>query len=278
MNTIICPTDFTRPSNNALSYALKLAEKTGGKIILLHAYEIPIVYNDVGVANLYVLPADIKVAAEKRLLGLRKRLIAKNPGTVVEAVLMPGLASDKIVQVASEKKAGLIVMSSSSTGTMERLLVGSNTGRVINNTPCPLIVVPPKAKFKDVKTILFSTDLKEENLAGADQVTVFARQFDASVKFLYVNTHLLEKDEDEIELMTGTLRDQLKYSKITGFVCNDTDVDHGISYFISKNPVDLLCMITHHRSFLEGLWNRSMTKKMAGHITIPLLVLQSKIS
>jgi len=274
MKTIICPTDFTTPSNNAINYALAVAEKLSLKVTLLHAYEIPIIYSDMALATMYIPPPEIKNEQEEELLAFRDRLMAKHPNVTIEAMLLPGMASDKVVQAAQEKNAAFIVMSSTSTNALERALVGSNTARVINDAPCPLIVVPPHAHFKDIKTILFTTNLENENLDAAKQVAAIARHFDATIMFLYVNTHLLEGDQPAIEEMTETIKGHIRYPKVTGYVCTDADIPHGIEYFLSKNPADLFCMITHHRGLFERLWHPSITKKVAGHLTKPMLVLR----
>lgn len=274
MKTIICPTDFSRAGNNAVRYAFELAKKTKAGIILQHTYEIPIVYSDVAVASYTLSDAEMRKLAEKKLNVLCKRLSAAFPKVSIETEISAGLASDRIIKIAKEKKADLIVMSATSSTAVERALIGSNTARVINNAPCELLVVPPSCKFRDIKKIVYTTNLKESNLKEAKVITRFAEFFKASLIFLFVDTKLLSSDDKTLEKMTRQVKQHVQYSKIAGYVCNDADVASGIRFFLKKHPANLLCMITHHRGFLEGLWNRSVTSRIAAHLTIPLLVLR----
>ena len=274
MKTIICPTDFSRHSNNAVRYAIDLAQKVKAAVILQHVYEIPVVYSDMAVATYQITETEVRSMVEKKLAALQKRLKAAYPKVSITTALASGLASDRIIKLAKEQKADLIVMSSTSTSALERALIGSNTARVINSAPCQLLIVPPSSKFKEIKKIVYTTDLKEKNLKDAEKMSGFAKLFKANITFLYIDTKLLASDDKTIENMTRKVRQNINYPNISGYVCNDADVASGIRFFLKKHPASMLCMITHHRGLLEGIWNRSVTKKVAAHLSLPLLVLR----
>ncbi len=274
MTTIICPTDFTRASYHAIRYAIGLAGKMNARIYLLHVYEIPMAYNDTAVTAFALTEPDIKGVVEKKILALRRRLQLKFPNVAIEASLRAGNTSDRIVELAGEKHADLIVMAATSGSAIEHALVGSNASRIINNSPCQLIIVPPKGAFADISNIVFATDLKEQSLKGIEKIASFAKKFRAALTLLYVNTALSDEGTEEAERMTHELKKRIRYPGISGYVCTDTDIAHGINYFVKKNSVSLLCMITHHRGFLENLWNRSVTRRVAQQLTVPLLVMR----
>ena len=46
---ILVSTDFSKPSEHALDYAIGLAQKLSAEVIVLHAYELPMVLAIVGV-------------------------------------------------------------------------------------------------------------------------------------------------------------------------------------------------------------------------------------
>src|SRR5207253_1314058 len=46
MKTIVVPTDFSAPAENAMLYAGQLAKDTGASLLLLHVYLIPIGMDD----------------------------------------------------------------------------------------------------------------------------------------------------------------------------------------------------------------------------------------
>jgi nucleotide-binding universal stress UspA family protein len=55
-----------------------------------------------------------------------------------------GRADDKIVSLAEEVGAGLVVMGSRGQGGIRRALMGSVSSSVIEHTHCPVMVVRPE--------------------------------------------------------------------------------------------------------------------------------------
>ena len=43
MKKILFPTDFSETANNALVYALKMAKNQNATLLILHAYEMPVI-------------------------------------------------------------------------------------------------------------------------------------------------------------------------------------------------------------------------------------------
>ncbi len=62
-------------------------------------------------------------------------------GIAAQGDVREGLAADMIVSAAIENDADLIIMGSQGRTGIERLVLGSNTERVLNRTPCAVLVV-----------------------------------------------------------------------------------------------------------------------------------------
>lgn len=54
------------------------------------------------------------------------------------------LASEAILQVAKDEGAGMIVLGRRGLGTFARLLLGSVSQRIVQQSPVPVVVVPPE--------------------------------------------------------------------------------------------------------------------------------------
>lgn len=277
MKTILVPTDFSKNANVAFNYAIALAKKTKAKIILLHVFETPVLYTEMPFVTVPMDYASLHDIAAKNL----KSYFHKFKNTVgkvyVELMLSQGLPSAMVIQVAQEKKADLIVMGTTGKGIAERIFIGSNAVRLIKNAPCLVLAVPPKGKFDDIKSIIYTTDLTSESINHAKSILPFAKALDAEIIFLHVNG-LFERPElkKDAAILSKKIKKNISYPKISGFVCNDDDIPSGINGFIKKHKADCIAMYTHHRSILSSLFNKSITKNMAFHTTIPLLVIHEK--
>lgn len=152
--TILIPLDGSGLAEAALEPALALKEKFGSRLILLRSIEsvsqrlvhTPGVFEPPAGAAANVELIEKVIDAERDearayLEGVRQRLGAPAD---VEALLMEGEPADAIVTAASERSAGLIVMSSHGRGGLGRLVFGSVADSVLRHSPLPVLLVRSK--------------------------------------------------------------------------------------------------------------------------------------
>ena len=137
-NTYVVPIDFSRGSERALDFAMKLARERRGKVIVLHVVPAEMVYALIGSSlDLYSLMERDARENYRRLLR-RKRLQPKDcalvlaRGTDFAAV---------IVRQASRLRATMIVMGSHGRTGLRRLLLGSVAERTLRYAKCPVLIV-----------------------------------------------------------------------------------------------------------------------------------------
>ena len=114
IHRILCPVDFSDTSMKAVKYAERLASQTGSELLLVHAFERPESYGDVGQTT----PADPQL--EKKLQTIELGL----PAEKVRRLLHAGDATDVIPWMAQEKDCDLIVMGTHGRGGLMHLLLG----------------------------------------------------------------------------------------------------------------------------------------------------------
>ena len=138
---ILCPTDFSEGSLQALSVATDIATKLGAKLSVIHVLPI-----------LSALPTDpnfiFAVHQSQDLLyeDLEKRLYemtreSKEKGMQGRVFVEHGDAAGEIVRVAEEQGIDLIVIATFGKTGWRRLAFGSVTEKVVRLAPCPVLVV-----------------------------------------------------------------------------------------------------------------------------------------
>ena len=136
---ILVPTDGSGQAFRAVGQAIHLAAVTGAELTILMAVD----YNKEVAAFEQVslggyVPAELQVAAYKFLADLMHVIPSEiRAHTRVEV----GDARDIIVDVATEEESDLIVMGSRGFGTFRSLLVGSVSRFVLEQAPCPVLLV-----------------------------------------------------------------------------------------------------------------------------------------
>ena len=191
MKTILVPTDFSKNADNACKYAIAIAKEMKAKIILMNTYETPVYYADVAMLP---VQTDYLLYRNSALVDMKKyhNKISKTAGKIkIELIVQQGLASARIQEIALEKKADLIVMGTTGKGALEKMLIGSNTVRIIRKAPCPLLIIPLNAKYKGLKKIVYATDLENDNLNHLKTLIPFAKAFNSEILLLHINTLIL---------------------------------------------------------------------------------------
>jgi len=137
---ILVPIDFSSCSEQALDYAVSLAEKLGATVHMISAITIPVL----GVPELGVgLTSTMldKLAVDNQT-ALDKLAAARNDKKIIGQVLIrTGDARDVILQTAEELKADLIVMGTHGRRGISRVLLGSVTEMVVRTAPIPVLTV-----------------------------------------------------------------------------------------------------------------------------------------
>ncbi len=140
ISNILVPTDFSACSEQALDYAIEMADKLGAKVHLLSVVGIP----SYGVPELGVgLTAtmmDNMITDTQRALDQLKR----DRKSVDQTLVRAGDARDVILQTAEELPADLIVMGTHGRRGISRALLGSVTEMIVRTSPVPVLTVRGK--------------------------------------------------------------------------------------------------------------------------------------
>lgn len=146
IRTILHPTDFSAPAEQAFQLACSLARDRDARLILLHVLERPlIIQGGVMAAPPLAGPSEEERAALRQKLG---QLQASDPKVRMEHQLEEGDAATAILQVAQETTCDLIVMGTHGRTGLARLLMGSVAEKVLRNAPCPVLTVKTPASAK----------------------------------------------------------------------------------------------------------------------------------
>jgi nucleotide-binding universal stress UspA family protein len=130
LQRILCCTDFSDPSEQALAYAVSLAREYEAELTLLHVLE--------GVAD----SADVENEIAKAMENLEKQL---SPDTrtncKVKTLVRIGNPYQQILELALESRTDLIVMGVRGRNALDLAVFGSTTYRVVQLGPCPVLVI-----------------------------------------------------------------------------------------------------------------------------------------
>ena len=270
MKRILVPTDFSDDARNASHYAAKLAEKLKANITLLHAYMLPTPVSEVPYV---MINAEEMQKENEEIATAEADKLRASYKVQVNYIVRLGFPSDEIEAVVEDSEADLVVMGMKGKRAVEKI-VGSTTTSTLKKIRNPLLIVPEKASYRDIKQITYATDFSYEvNPKIYAPLLELLKIFDGQLNIVHVEKSPEEGKPQEIP-------GELKLEKFFGDVhhqfhtVTDAHVKHGIESYLKDHPTDLLVMVTHSRSFWERMFGKSHTKEMVYNTHIPLLVLK----
>jgi nucleotide-binding universal stress UspA family protein len=127
IRSILYPTDFSSFSTHAYFHAVTMAEACRANLTVVYVYS----------PSGKTAPAVERAYWREQLETLRP----SNSNIPVTHVLLEGKPSEEIVQYAAESGSDMIVLGTHGRSGVEHDLMGSTAARVMQDAPCPVMVV-----------------------------------------------------------------------------------------------------------------------------------------
>jgi len=298
-NRILVPIDFSRPSLKAIPYALAVSRQFAADVHLLHVVDT----SQLPPPTLMTLPLVPQVEWNRRFMK-RLRAIALKYRTVGNvSVLSPreGRAYEEICAAARRLNADLIVVATHGYTSYKRAFLGSTAERVVQHSPCPVLVVRQHltswSRSTDPRTrtgfrltkILVPTDFSECSSAALTYARGLAHDFKAQLQLVHViNAHWYPFGDkyaalDAAQLMAEASRAAQKQMRSMVAKCNvlySTQVRHGSPAVeicnAADEDVDLIVISTHGRTGLSHLLIGSTAEHVVRYAHCPVLVLPAR--
>lgn len=268
MKTILAPTDFSPVSINAVNYAADLACAMNTDLALLHVCRLPMAFSEMPV------PADSVKSlfsdAEERIRGLREDVLIRVKDRIkVFTEVRMGTVITEVEDFSSNLLPYAIVMGTQGGGAVARLIFGSNTIAAMKNLSAPLIVVPPEAKFKNIRKIGLACDLKKVvETAPVQEIKALVKQFGAELYVIHVN-----RDDEGAEAVeeSGFLQEMLDELHPVYHFLDEPDVDEALSKYAIEHGLDLLLLIPKRHNLVDKLFHKSHTRELILHTHVPVM-------
>ena len=276
MKKILFPTDFSKASLNAFSYALRFAAKINAEIITLHVYELP---PALAVENYDFLLETYRVTEltefeDYKIEVPRLRKIAEklNLGHIqLKHVLRQGEAVLEILDTIKEDKPDFVVMGTRGASGFKEVFLGTIAERVINQSTVPVLAIPENAKFTGIKKILFLAELEKLEMDMLAKVCRLADTFNAAIQVLQVKPY----KQDNEGIVLDTWKERFKNEKVHFTIIHSNATEDMITDYISIYHIDVTAMVVHHKDLWQRLFLNSLSRNLAYHTTIPFLSIPS---
>jgi nucleotide-binding universal stress UspA family protein len=139
IHKILVPIDGSDYSNRAAEYAIGISKAQGAEVVLVYVVDELVVDQFSSAAEKSAIEAQLKNDGQ-RATRYAEGLMEK-AGVKSSSMLLKGRPFEQIVNTTKSFDIDLVVMGTYGRRGAERILIGSVAERVIEYSPCPVLVV-----------------------------------------------------------------------------------------------------------------------------------------
>ncbi|HEU4715093.1 MAG TPA: universal stress protein [Pyrinomonadaceae bacterium] len=287
---ILCPTDLSTESDEALRYAVALARAYKAKLILLHCSEQQPLPGEKDGEKMQKQMNRLFTESLVPHLGLATMNELNWQGILRHSVYNVGNA---IVQEAVMQKVDLIVMRSRRR-PRAAILLGSTAETVCLNAPCPVLVTHPREREwvgmssgeVDLNRILIAHDFSRDSETAMKFGVSLAQEYQAQVHLMHV---LATAGQEEPELAWSSTNTSSAYTftarKLQGALPREVSlwcefvnvvrygkVHEEILNYAKEREIDLICMGASSGDWLLDKFLGSNVDRVLREAPCPVLI------
>lgn len=293
---IVCATDLSELSNQAVRYGASLAERFEAELVLCHVIDLPVVSVH-GAA--YVYPQDY-------VEGLKEDALQKLDGLMTgrsinwRSIVTAGSVASTLCRLAADEKADLVIAATHGRSGLKRWILGSVTERLIRTAPCPLMsIAPHPGRRQDELTdpvhftnILVGCDFSVDSTAALENGLSLAQEYQARLHLVHVIEPVAYREVllspgimDEVRVNLNTKLTQQLQSMVPEEASNwceiKTNCLAGKPYeelikYAAIHAVDLIVLGIRGRSLVDTMLLGATTDRVVRNSRCPVLAVGPK--
>jgi nucleotide-binding universal stress UspA family protein len=259
---ILVAIDFSPATDEIMSYAVSLAEKTNCSLLVLNV--IDFIEKMVGLRSVNKVLQEDAVARMDRFLAPYK----KKTEIKILSKIVKGDPYTVISRQAQLNSADLIILGAQGEDNEAEFFLGKVAGSVIKFTHLPVIAIPKDYKPRNIQDIVFIyRKLNKSLFEVISPLLDIARIYKAKIH----SVHLTGKHSGSVAYSPELIFENYNYDHLE---LNKDSFTEGIHHLIQeRGQPDLITVIKRKRGMLEYIFESSPTPKTIIDSPVPVLFL-----
>lgn len=257
MTTIIVPTDFSEVANNAAHYAAQMIKgQYDAHLVLYHVYE-----------------KEAEAEEANTLLDKLKADLQSSSISKIECRMEAGGDFiDCLERHARHTGAQLIVMGITGKSRLGKVFLGSNTLKMVEKNVCPVLIIPPSAKYSQIKNVALLSDFKavQASIPVVPIINVL-QLFKPALHIINVNSEHYVSLTEQFLAERSRVSEMFQELNPEFYFIGTYDLHETVQQFVKDKNIDMLVTIPRNHSFFGSMFKSSNTKRLVYESTIPIL-------
>jgi nucleotide-binding universal stress UspA family protein len=151
------------------------------------------------------------------------------------------------------------------------MFIGSNTEKVVRNSNIPVLIIKRNEENFNTNKFVFASDFSEEIKKPFQKVIEFAKNFNAHLHLVNINTPNNFKSTRVAQKQMNEFIAEFKIGNYSTHIYNDVNVEKGILHFAKSIDADIIGMSTHGRKGISHFFNGSISEDLVNHAKKPVI-------
>lgn len=268
MKKILCPVDFSATSQEGVEYTAHLAKALGCSITLFHVR-----------TTIWPEARQLDYLAELSDENIRNLLadwgaeLQQQYGIACESYFESSTETFEEIVAAQALHHDLVVMGTHGADTFFSNVFGSNAFHVIEQTKCPVIVVPRGCHYQPLNLIVYAYDPETNPLFFVEQLKQLTNTLGCSVRVLHVEENPRAEVRRRMEILKEAIKArESKFLKLSFDFAYSEEVSHALSTYMKVHKAEMLALSVTHRTLMDKLFTEDVVKQISLTADYPVFV------
>lgn len=272
MTRFVVPVDFSETSKNAAEFAIKMAGDLHGAHVTLYNCFDKVAAGADGTPLTQETTTRMQITL-MALQNLKERMDGHN-WVKLDILAEEGPLLNCLEGLLQREKVDMVIMGINGATRIEQILIGSTTLGLVNKAIVPVMIIPPHAKYRKIRKVLYASDMKDVEtttpLAGILQVMEI---FGPKLAVGHVENARYHELPPELKAERAKLNRMLGDHEAEYHFLPLAEFTEAINALADEVRADLVITVPRKHRFLDTLFTTSHTKKLAYHSHLPVLAL-----
>jgi nucleotide-binding universal stress UspA family protein len=270
---ILIPFDFSDTAALSLDHAVNMAKLKQSEIVLLHIVETVTLPSSLSHA-FSGFEKKVESASNERLQELADNLKLQH-GIQVHILTDVGKIYKQITHTAKQAHIDLIIMGTHGAEG-HKYSIGSNTTRVVQESPCPVLAVQHAAKKLGFERIVLPIDDSPESRQKVNHALEIARMYNSEIIVVGLMSSSGEDYSRKFRIKIEQVEDWLTEHgiKCSSQLVQSDDRAKTTLRVAAENKGDLVIIMTEQEPSLAGMLLGTYASKVVNHSKIPILTVR----
>ncbi|WP_420386759.1 universal stress protein [Roseivirga sp.] len=275
---ILVPVDFSNCSRQALRVAIELAKTFDSGLVIMNACENPQGFGDISEATMAEEFVKSLEARSRKSYEEMKASLPQLSEVEHEFVIQHAFVKAAVLEMLLVNEFDLIVIGTTGASGLKKVFMGSNAYDIIKHADIPVLAIPEEAHVHKVmhRMVLACDYDRTYSKSTFHMLIELASTWNAQVQLLHVSQSAVTEPAKMTE--STKLEHYFKGLEHSSHMVVDVNLDEAIQDFVTEHQADLLALVFKKHSWLDRFFRGNLTKRMAFHSKIPLLILKARKS